>query len=84
MKILVFTALCVQSKFNAMHTPEFSATPRAHKGFKGRNRVLPSLHGGSLEITLTVPLRRINKIVHHLNADIRQTPQKIDSKLNGV
>ena len=28
------------------------------KGFKGTvvNRALPSLHGGSLEITLTVPL----------------------------
>ena len=29
------------------------------EGFKGTilNRALPSLHGGSLEITLTVPLR---------------------------
>ena len=51
--------------FAADHTSGFryvythnSCTRRTHKGFKGTvvNRALPSLHEGSLEIALTVPL----------------------------
>ena len=42
-----------------LHTKWFRSvyTRQTHKGFKGTvvNRVLPSLHGGSLEIMLTVP-----------------------------
>jgi len=58
--VRVFRNMCVKLSYSACIQLKFW-TRQKHKGFKGTvvNQALYSLHEGSIEITLTVPLKNI-------------------------